>query len=308
MEYAAPNDSSGAVRINGQNAQIYLNGAYFESDKNGFEINGLTINVTGTTGLNEEGKSKSPDQLTASDYNTISLTTSTDVDGVYKNIKNFIKEYNELIKEMDTKYNADSASSYNVLSDEEKDAMSETEIEAWDKKIKDSLLRRDDSLSSLIDVMKRSMQGTYEINGKSYSLSSFGIETMSYFLAPEGEKGVYHIDGDPDDGETSGNADKLRAAIAANPEDMQEFFTKLTSDMYSALQKKAASSTNSSYGSFYEDKFMTKQYDTYKTKLSDYEAKLQDIEDKYYKQFSAMETALTKLQSSTNAISGLLGG
>ncbi len=300
-------DSSSAVRINGQNAQIYLNGAFFESEKNAFEINGLTINVTGTTGLTEDGKAKSPDQLTAADYNTISLTTSTDVDGIYKNIKNFIKEYNDLIKEMDTKYNADSAASYQVLSDEEKDAMSDSEVEAWEKKIKDSLLRRDDNLSSMIDVLKNSMQKTYEIGGKGYSLSSFGIETMSYFLAPEGEKGVYHIDGDEDDSETSGNADKLKAAIAADPEGLQEFFTKLTSDMYSALQKKASSTTNSSYGAFYEDKFMTKQYDTYKSQLSDYENKLKDIEDKYYKQFSAMESALTKLQSSTNAISGLLG-
>ena len=153
--------------------------------------------------------------------------------------------------------------------------------------------------------MKRSMQGAYEINGKQYSLASFGIETMSYFLAGANEKGVYHIDGDPDDNETSGNEDKLKAMIAADPDAVQEFFTKLTNDMYSTLSKKAASSVNSSYGSFYDDKAMGTQYTKYKTALSDYEKKLGDIEDKYYKQFSAMETALTKLQNSSSAITGL---
>jgi flagellar hook-associated protein 2 len=297
--------SDAPVRITGQNAQIYLNGAFFESSTNSFDINGLNINCTGTTGLTDQAKSKPADQLTAEDYNTITLTTGTDTDGIYKTIKNFIKEYNDLIKEMDTKYNADKATDYDILTDEQKSAMSEKEIEAWDTKIKDSLLRRDENLSSMIDTMKRSMQGAYEINGKQYSLASFGIETMSYFLAGANEKGVYHIDGDPDDNETSGNEDKLKAMIAADPDAVQEFFTKLTNDMYSTLSKKAASSVNSSYGSFYDDKAMGTQYTKYKTALSDYEKKLGDIEDKYYKQFSAMETALTKLQNSSSAITGL---
>ncbi len=304
-EFSAATGSDAPVRITGQNAQIYLNGAFFESSTNSFDINGLNINCTGTTGLTDQAKSKPADQLTAEDYNTITLTTGTDTDGIYKTIKNFIKEYNNLIKEMDTKYNADKATDYDILTDEQKSAMSEKEIEAWDTKIKDSLLRRDENLSSMIDTMKRSMQGAYEINGKQYSLASFGIETMSYFLAGANEKGVYHIDGDPDDNETSGNEDKLKAMIAADPDAVQEFFTKLTNDMYSTLSKKAASSVNSSYGSFYDDKAMGTQYTKYKTALSDYEKKLGDIEDKYYKQFSAMETAMTKLQNSSSAITGL---
>lgn len=310
-EFATQTGSDAPVRITGQNAQIYLNGAFFESSTNTFDINGLNINCTGITGLNDQARAeiaagrKSEAELTAEDYNSITLTTGTDTDGIYKTVKNFIKEYNDLIKEMDSKYNADKATDYDILTDEQKSAMSEKEIEAWDNKIKDSLLRRDESLSSMIETMKRSMQGAYEINGKQYSLSSFGIETMSYFLAAANEKGVYHIDGDPDDNETSGNEDKLKAMIAADPDAVQEFFTKLTNDMYSTLSKKASSSANSSYGSFYDDKAMGTQYTKYKTALSDYEKKLADIEDKYYKQFSAMETALTKLQNSSSAITGL---
>jgi len=309
--FSAATGSEAPVRITGQNAQIYLNGAFFESSSNSFDINGLTINATGITGLNDEARAaladgtKTADQLTAEDYNSITLTTGTDTDGIYKTIKNFVSQYNDLIKEMESKYNADKATDYDILTDDQKSSMSEKEIEAWDNKIKDSLLRRDDSLSSLIDTMKRSMQGAYTINDKQYSLSSFGIETMSYFLAAANEKGVYHIDGDPDDNDTSGNEDKLRAMIASDPDGVQEFFTKLSNDMYATLTKKASSTTNSSYGSFYDDKAMSTQYTKYKTALSDYEKKLADIEDKYYKQFSAMETALSKLQNSSSAITGL---
>ncbi len=306
--YTAGTASATAVKQKGQDAKIYLNGAEFTSTKNSFDINGLTITVTGTT-LNDAGKAKAAagEEISEDDCNTLDLTTDVDVDGVYNTIKNFLKEYNTLIKEMDTLFNADSASKYDVLSDEEKDAMSDTEVEAWDKKIKDSLLRRDSDLDSVISTLKTGMSATYQVNGKSYSLASFGISTMSYFLAGDNEKGVYHIDGDPDDPDSSSNADLLKAAIASDPEGVQSFFTQLASNMYSELAKKSGTTSMRSFGNFYNDKEMTTQYSKYQTAISDYETKLNNIEDKYYKQFSKMETALTKLQSSTSALSSLLG-
>ncbi len=72
---------------------------------------------------------------------------------------------------------------------------------------------------------------------------------------------------------------------------------------------KLSSSINGqrSYGKFYEDKKMAVEYDTYKTKISEMEEKVNDYEDRLYKQYSAMEKALAKLQSKTTALSGLLG-
>ena len=61
-------------------------------------------------------------------------------------VKDFLTQYNALINEMTSFYNADSAKGYEPLTDEEKDALSDTEVEKWEQKIKDSLLRRDESL------------------------------------------------------------------------------------------------------------------------------------------------------------------
>ena len=58
----------------------------------------------------------------------------------------------------------------------------------------------------------------------------------------------------------------------------------------------------------YNDKQMDTELSSYKTKISDAEEKLNDYEDKWYKKFSAMETALSKLSSKQSALSGLLGG
>ena len=58
----------------------------------------------------------------------------------------------------------------------------------------------------------------------------------------------------------------------------------------------------------YDDKKMQQEYDDYDDKISDQEEKLTDLEDRYYKQFSAMESAMTKLNSQQSALTSMLGG
>lgn len=288
---AASLGTSDAVRIKGEDSEIVLNGAKFTSNSNNYSINGLTITANAVTKPGEK----------------VTITTETDVDGIYNMIKDTLKEYNALIKEMETLFNAGSSKGYEPLTDEEKDAMSDTEVEKWEKKIKDSLLRRDSTLSGVISTMKMAMSSSYKVGDKSYSLSSFGISTLGYFASGENEKGVYHIDGDSEDGSTSGKTDKLRAAIAGDPETVISFFQQLSQGLYDNLTKKMASSSVSSAYTIYNDKQMKKTYDGYKDTIEKWEEKVTAMEDKYYKQFSAMEVALAKLQSSTSALSSLMG-
>lgn len=287
---SATTDSTSPVRIAGSDAQIELNGAVFENTTNNFSINGLTIQVTALTG-----------------DETVTITTETDVDQIYDSIKDLLSEYNELIKSLDTAYNAASSKGYEPLTDDEKSEMSDDEIEKWETKIKDSLLRRDGTLNGIITALKNDMLSTYTVNGKSYSLSSFGISTGSYFSSGDNEKGVYHIDGDEDDSLTSGNTDKLRAAIANDSEAVVSFFSQLSSKLYDTLSKKMASTTMSSAFTVYNDKEMATQYSEYKTKISAQETKISTWEDYYYKKFSRMESALALLNSQSSSMSGLFG-
>lgn len=284
-------DSTSAVRIAGSNAQIELNGAVFENTTNNFSINGLTIQATALTG-NE----------------AVTITTDTDVDGIYDTIKDMFSEYNELIKTLDTALNADSAKGYEPLTDDEKESMSDDEIEKWETKIKDALLRNDGTLSSVVSSMKNSMLAGITIDGKTYNLSDFGISTGSYFSTSTNEKGVYHIDGDEDDSTSKGNTDKLKAAIANDSDTVIKFFSQLANNLYSTLNKKLGTSNSmSSYMSIYNDKEMATQYSEYKTKISDQETKISTWEDYYYKKFSRMESALASLNSQASSISGLFG-
>ena len=285
--------ASGATKVSGQDAKITLNGAEFTGSTNVFEINGLTF-----TALNE-----------TKDGEDITVTTEDDVDGIYDMVKNFLKEYNSIINEMDKLYNADSAKGYEPLTDDEKDAMSDSEVEKYETKIKDALLRRDSNLSTISSALKEIMSGGVDVNGKTMYLSDFGIETLGYFEAPDNEKNAYHIAGDPDDSNTSGNADVLKSMISNDPDTVISFFTSLSKSLYSKMSDLSKSVDGyRSYGNFYDDKKMTSDYNDYKTKISELEEKLNDYEDKWYSKFSKMETALAKLQSNSSAVTSLLGG
>lgn len=277
-----------AKKLDAADAVITLNGMEYTSSKNSFEINGLTITAT------SEGKT--------------TITTEDDTDGIYDMIKNFFKEYNALINQMDKLYNAASASEYEPLTDEEKEAMSDSAVEQWETKIKDSVLRKDSTLSTIASAMKQIMAQGVEVNGKTMYLSNFGIETLSYFTAAENEKNAYHIDGDSDDVSTAGNADKLKSMIASDPDTVVAFFTGLSKTLHGKMTELMAPTEYSSAFTAYEDKKMQEDYDDYKSKIKDLEKKLAEYEDQWYAKFAAMETAMAKMQSNASAVTALLGG
>lgn len=286
--------TSDAKKIDGQDAIIKLNGIEYTGSSNSFSINGLTITAQTVTG---DG-----------DANAVTITTQTDTQGIYDKVKDFLTQYNSLINEITSLYNADSAKGYDPLSDEEKDSMSDTEVEKWEEKIKDSLLRRDDSLEGLMSSMITSMSKAVEIDGKNYYLSSFGVKTLGYLNAAENQQNAYHIDGDEDDASVSGNSDKLMTAISTDPDSVISFMQGLASNLYDAIDSKMKTSTLSSVYTVYNDKEMASEYSDYTSLIKKWEEKLQTQQDYYYNKFSAMETALSKLNSQTSSLSSLLGG
>ena len=294
-----------ATKIDGRDAVIALNGVKYTNTTNDFAINGLNISVNGVT--DDVADPDSTDLSSLNDSTAISINTTTDSQGIYDTVKDFLTEYNNIINEITKLYNADSAGSYEPLTDDEKDKMSDTEIEKWETKIKDSLLRRDSSLSSVMNTMMTSMSQPIEINGKSYSLSSFGIQTLGYLNAAENEQNAYHIDGDEDDENTSGNQDKLMAAITSDPDTVIEFMKQLSTNLYKSIDDQMQSNDLRSRYKIYNDKEMDKQYTNLTKTIKEWESKVSDKEDYYYKQFSNMETALAKLQSQTSSISSMLG-
>ena len=289
----ASNGVNGMAVVSASDAVFELDGAEMTETSNNFTVNGITLNLSNTTKNKDTG-----------DYDSVQITVGKDADSTYKVVKEALTEYNKLIEEMNKLYNADSARGYDPLTDEQKEAMTEDDIKNWEDKIKGSLLRRDDSLGSLLTSMRSALASTYkdEETGKTYSLSSYGIVTGNYT-----ENGKLHIYGDEDDPTYATYTDRLKTALEEDPDQVMETLTRVFGKLYDTMTEKCAKTEISSALTFYNDKQYKNLLDDYEDDLDIMEDRIKELEDKYYKQFTAMETALSKLQSQTNSLASLLG-
>lgn len=276
---------TGMALIEGSDSKIILNGAELTSSSSVVSANGLEISLTGVTKENE----------------SVTFSVATDTDAIYDSVKSFLKEYNSVMKEMNTLYNADSAKGYEPLTSQEKEAMSDDEVKEWETKIKNSLLRSDSTLGSIINAMRSAMQTTVEYDGGTYALSSLGIMTSTDYT----EGGLLHIYGDPDDSVYSAKDDKLKKALEENPDVVIATLTGVFGNLRQTMSDKMAGSKYSSSMTFYNDIKMKSDVKDYESDIKDWEDKLAEMEDAYYSKFTAMETALAKLQSQQSTMSAL---
>lgn len=273
--------------VKASDSEILLNGAKMTSSSSTVSVNGLSIELTGFTKAGEP----------------ITFSVASDTDAVYNTIKNFFTEYNSLMKEMNELYNADSAKGYEPLTSEQKKDMSDDDIKLWEDKIKASLLRSDTTLGSVRSAMRNTMMSQVTYNGKTYSLASFGICTSTDYT----EGGLYHIYGDADDSVYADKDDKLKKALEEDPDAVVNVLSDIFGKLRTTMSDKMAGSKVSSSMTFYSDIKMKDDIKNYEKQIKEWETKLADMEDSYYSKFTAMETALAKLQSQQSSLSGLFG-
>lgn len=293
-------DSASSTKVDAQDAIVVYNGATFQQSSNNFSLNGLNFTVNDVTIKTDADGNEIDDE-------PIRLTVSTDTDAIYNAVKDFVKEYNSLIDEMNKLYRADQAKGYEPLTSEEKQALSDKEVEEWEKKIKDSLLRQDDKVNSLLTNMRSTLGKSINYTNsdgitKRYSLSSFGITTGKW-----NEYGKLHIAGDSEDAEYADMDDKLRAAIEDNPDALIATLSGIGKDLYSNMQKAMKATNYSSPQTFYDDVTLKDQIKDYDSKIKKLQEKYNAAEDRYYKQFAKMEAAMAKVQANGSSISGLFG-
>lgn len=277
----------GMALIAASDSEVILNGAKLTSSTSTVSANGLDLELIG---------------LTKGEPLTFSVTT--DVDGIYDSVKNFLKEYNAIMKEMNELYNADSAKGYEPLTSEQKEAMTDEDVKLWEDKIKNSLLRRDSTLNGIIQGMRSAMTSQIEYNGKTYSLASFGIMTSTDYT----EGGLFHIYGDTDDATYADKDDKLKKALEQDPDAVVNVLSGVFTNLRETMMQKMAGSKTSSALTFYDDIKMKDDLKSYEKDIKNWETKLASMEDAYYKKFTAMETAMAKLQSQQSNLSALFGG
>ncbi|MEH7247200.1 flagellar filament capping protein FliD [Neobacillus niacini] len=272
----------------GQNANVIFNGN---------EITTLTSNNATIMGINFSFKSPTIGATT--------VTVSQNTDGVVKNIKDFVDQYNGLLEKINKAVSDPVYRDFLPLLEEQKSEMSEKQIEKWEEKAKSGLVRSDSILSGVVTKMRSTMTSIVN-NGSSYhSLSSIGISSRSYQ-----DKGKLYVD------ET-----KLREAIQADPDAVEKLFSQLgdpskgtsgiinrisetLQDGIKELTNKAGYTGNNQY----DQSIIGKLLSTTQTDITRQTVKLQRKEEQYYRQFAAMEQAMSRLNSQSSWLSQQMGG
>lgn len=284
--------------IAGAKAAAEINGVRMESDTNQITVNGLNI------------------QLKAESLDSVStITVSRDTDKIMDTIKSFINDYNSVLDSLNSKLNEDKHRSYLPLSEEEQEAMTEKQVELWESKAKSGLLKNDTILSSLVSNMRAAIIGNFGDPNDKFNLQSIGISTGKWEdrgkLVIENEDALKRaLEADPDQvislftarrtGETPDGVNKATDADAG-------IFTRLSNilmDSIVQLSNKAGTSRTSTAltGNFLENSLLSTQKREITNKISDYNSRLLRIENQYYKQFTAMETAINRYNSQAGSI------
>lgn len=172
-----------------------------------------------------EGITASSNNITVNGINfnvkalgTFTVDVTTDVDAVYNKIKTFVDKYNEMLDRVGTELSEKRYRDYLPLTDEQKEAMSEKEIELWEEKAKSGLLKGDMILERTVQTMRLGMyQEVAGVQGIYKQLTQIGISTQGYVSGSVGGKLI--ID------ET-----KLKEAIAKDVDSVLELLFKEPSD------------------------------------------------------------------------------
>ncbi|MFD1736755.1 flagellar hook-associated protein 2 [Bacillus salitolerans] len=284
----------------GQDAIVKINDLQMYFKSNEFEINGMKYNIKNTTG-----------------GTPVTISSTTDVDGVVESIKAFMDKYNEILEKFGNKLNEEKYKEFAPLTKEQKEQLSKEEIEKWEEKAKSGLLRRDTLLTNNLSKMRMALTG--EVNGaltnsKYDHLSEIGIVTSSNYL----ENGKLVLDPTKIINKMIGE-DRLRKAIEEDPEAVFQLFfasgeTSSEKGVARRLREEVQSSINridetAGKATALDHQFrIGRDLSDLNNRIESFEDKLKRAEDRYWRQFTAMEKAMQRANEQAAYIANAFGG
>ncbi|MCI8659387.1 MAG: flagellar filament capping protein FliD [Lachnospiraceae bacterium] len=305
--------------VKGQDAIIdvsYGNGVTvtLERASNTFNLEGMEVTVSGTFGGEYKTGADGKEEWIADTSEAVKFSAKADVDKVVEKVKKFFEDFNAIVTEVNSQVTSRPDSSYGPLTDEQKDEMSETSIENWEKKAKSGLLFNDSTMRSL----SMDIQSVYTKLMQQTGLSYEDLKEM----------GITYSDNEKDGGVIAFDETAFRTAMESKPEKVSALFTggggmgnglvKIVEDTFTPYATRFASRNGNSYGRLIEEagsekiptSLMKNQiYKEIKSKqdlIEQLRAKLKTEQDRYISQFTTMETMINKMNSQASYLSQIM--
>lgn len=285
---------------------------------NTFDINGMTVTVTGT--FNTE-KEKDGDSFKISDVNEkVTFEAKADTDKLTETVKEMVEMYNEIIELSNKMVSEKPNRGYAPLTAEQKAEMSEEDIKNWNEKAQEGMLFND------IDLRNFTQEIRFLFGSDSESIAAWeklGIKASSSYT---------------DHGKLTFDESAFRAAVESDLDGVKDMFTALEVSHVDENGKKVvtqkggvmtniktifdkyAGTEGATKGLFVQqagakesplsmlDNVLQKQMDSYDDLIDSLNDKLEDEIEKYYNKFSKLETYISNMNSQSSWLSQQFGG
>lgn len=274
---------------NGKDAKLTINGVDVVKSSNTFTLDGLKYTLHNTTV--KEGEEPDP----------IGIRLDKDVTGAVDSIKKFVDGFNVLIRKLNELVYTRKASDergYTPLTEEEKESMTDEQIEKWETIAKKGLLYNDAGLKGLLTQLRGALYDS--IQGMGMSPSDIGLRTGDYTKY----------------GEIELDEDRLKAALELNSQDVMSVFTKIS-------ESEDESTKYKENGLLYRINGLMNNYIkgsgqnsldnldrsifSIDKKISQMEDRMAELEEKYYLKYAALEEAMAGMSSQSDWLSTMLG-
>ena len=266
----------------GQDAICTINGITVTQPSNSFSYDGITYTLIDEYTPDPEDESSTP----------IRFSISQDYQSTVDSIVAFVDAYNELVGALQSKVKEDIYYDYDPLTDAQKEEMTEEEIEQWEEKARSGVLHNDSFISSLLTTVRSAFYT--QVEGTGMNLSNIGLTTGTY----------------SDGAKITVDEDKLLAAMKADPETVKSMFVQTSSDdrfseeglmvrISDALLDYTKQTTNVALDN------LESQISASESREGELEDRMKEKEETLWAKFSAMEAALSQLNSMSSWLSTL---
>lgn len=266
-------------------------------------VDGLNITVSGTFGYNQDTLDPTTDPVT--------LSAKTNSEQIMTAVTDMIKDFNEIVKNVNDQVSTKPNRDYKPLTDEQKSSMSEDQIKTWEEKAKVGMLFNDSDLRTLADSLRFIFEAGSEDKAK---LASFGISTSSDYT----DKGKLVLD-----------EAKFLAALEKNSEEVQSLFIKKSDSIkgekdgfmakLTSITNKYASTSGATKGILIEkagsiyaptsmlSNNLKNSIDSIDKFVKRLQTQLKTETDRYVKQFTNLENVIAQMNSQSSTLSSFGG-
>ena len=284
--------TANAVKVEGTNAEVVIDGRTYNSSSNKISASNVTYTLLST------GKANA--------------TVSQDTDKIIENVKQFVEDYNKIMDMLNEKYYEEKYSDYDVLTQSQEKSMTKEQIDKWNEKAKSGILNHSNTVGKIISNMREALYTPVTSVDSNYNtMMSLGISSST------------------DRGHISLDEDKLKKALAADPDAVYQVFassgekTKTNADgttstytdynaqgvmqrisdkLYDGLKEINSYAGNSSEVD--DSSALGNLIRELKTKMSNFKVMMTSYENLLYKKYDAMETAIQRLSYQSGYITG----